>query len=631
MAFAAAPSLPSSAALPVRRAGEGGRALAAGLEEELARAQAAIVAGQLAPLELISLADRLLAAQRCAEVAALYECWLAHAASPIDHVVEFNLGFALTQLGRLADAEAAYRRAIAREPGFAQARFNLATTAERLGRSAEAIATWEAMLAERVVTPEATRELYVLTCNNAGRALEQARELERAEALLRESLRVDPQQPHAIQHFVHLRQKQCAWPVFEALPGLSHADLVRGTSPLALLSASDDPGLQLAAAQRFVRERVNQRVPALAPAGGYAHAKLRIGFLSSDFCLHAVSLLTVELLELLDRSRFEVHGFCWSRDDGSALRARVLRAFDRYVPIGALDDAGAAQAIRQSEIDVLIDLQGLTSGARPGILAFRPAPVQMTYLGFPGTTALPCVDYVIADRFLIPDEETPLFSEAPLYLPHAFQCSDRQRPVGARPTRAACGLPDDAFVFCSFNNTYKLGEDVFAAWLRILERAPGSVLWLLADNRWAEANLRARIAASALDPARVIFAGRAAPPDYLARYQVADLFLDSYPFGGGTTANDALWMGLPLLTRTGRTFASRMAGSLLSGLGLPELITTSPGEYEARAVEIASKPRLAASLKARLAAARERSPVFDMPGFVRGFEAAIAAKAKRAG
>jgi predicted O-linked N-acetylglucosamine transferase (SPINDLY family) len=411
--------------------------------------------------------------------------------------------------------------------------------------------------------------------------------------------------------------------VFTPVPGLGQGEVLKATSPLAMLSASDDPGLQLATSIRFITEKVNLRVPRLAPEKGYRHDKLRIGFLSSDFCLHAVSLLTVELLELLDRDRFEVYGFCWSREDGSALRARVVKSFDHYVRIAELDDASAARAIREAEIDVVVDLQGITSGARPDIIAHKPAPVQITYLGFPGPTGHPCIDYVVADRFLIPDAERPFYTETPLYLPHVFQCSDRQRPVAPLPSRAQCGLPEDGFVFCSFNNNYKFTEEVFASWMRMLQAVPGSVLWLLADNPWSQASLTRRAGEHGVDPARLLFAPRVSPEQYLARYTAADLFLDAYPFNAGTTANDALWMGLPVLTRSGRTFASRMAGSLLTALDLPELITTTLADYEARAIEIATQPALHADLKQRLKAGRTQSPLFDMPRFVQDFGDAV--------
>ena len=581
----------------------------------------------LEPLKLIATADRLNAAQRLADVATLYQCWLGHCSSSVNYIIQFNLGVTLSLLEQLPAAESAYRAAIAQSPDFAQAWFNLGSLLERQQHPQEALALWQSMLDKKLVDAQASRALYLMVCNSLGRLLEETRQLQPAEAMLRASLDADPLQPKVIQHWVHLRQKQCAWPVYQAFEGLSRGDLIRASSPLALLTASDDPGLQLAAAVHFVKERVNLRVPALAPVQGYRHDKLRIGFLSSDFCLHAVSLLTVELFELFDREHFELHGFCWSREDGSQLRERVKNAMDHFVRIADLDDATAAQCIRLAEIDILIDLQGLTSGARPNILAYRPAPVQMTYLGFPGPTGLPCIDYVIADRYLIPDEEQPYYSETPLYLPAVFQCSDCQRPIGPLPTRGQCGLPEERFVFCSFNNNYKFNEEVFDCWMRILRRVPDSLLWLLADNPWAQANLCARAQDQGIDPARLLFAPRVAPPDYLARYTTADLFLDAYPFNAGTTANDALWMGLPVLTRSGRTFASRMAGSLLTALELPELITRSVDEYEERAVLLATNPALLAELKQRLAQGRQHSALFDTPRFVRDFERTIGAVA----
>jgi predicted O-linked N-acetylglucosamine transferase (SPINDLY family) len=593
------------------------------LDEVLASALQQAERVKLEPMQLLLVADRLLGAQRPADVATLYQRWLGHCHSAVNYIIQFNLGVTLSNLGRVTEAEQAYRAAIAQNPEFAQAWFNLGTLLERQHKPQEALATWQSMLDKKLVDTQQSLDLYLLTCNNLGRLLEETRQLQPAEAILHTSLLAAAAQPKVIQHWVHLRQKQCVWPVYDAPEGVTRGDLLKASSPLALLAASDDPGLQLAAAMHFVKERVNVRVPALTTAQGYGHQKLRIGFLSSDFCLHAVSLLTVELFELIDRERFEVYGFCWSREDGSPLRARVKQAMDHFVLIGGMDDASAAQCIRSHEIDILIDLHGLTSGARADIVAYRPAPVQMTYLGFPGTTGLPGIDYVIADRYLIPDSEKPYYSETPLYLEKIYQCSDRQRPVAELPTRAQCGLAQDRFVFCSFNNNYKFNEEVFDCWMRILKRAPESLLWLLADNPWAQSNLCARAEQQGIDPARLLFAPRVTPPEYLARYTAADLFLDAYPFNAGTTANDALWMGLPVLTRSGRTFASRMAGSLLSALEMPELITTTLAEYEERAVQLATQPGLLPELRQRLVQARDTSPLFDTPGFVRDFEAAI--------
>lgn len=578
--------------------------------------------GTLSLVDLLTEAERL-TAQGCRDDAiSLYRTWLTHTASPAGYAIHFNLGV-LQGEAKDAAAEQSYRTSLALKPDFIEAHLNLGTLLEQQGRIAEALAQWRKVLDLGNVVLSANRQLHLQALNNLARRLEIDKRLNEAEQLLDESLRLDPAQPQALQHWIHLRQKQCEWPVFRELPGLTREQMMQSASALSSLSAFNDPVQQLAVARRFVATRVNTQLPPLADAVGYAHPKLRIGYLSSDFCLHPVALLTVELFELHDRNRFEIYGFCSSREDGSDVRRRVINALDHYVPIGHLSDAQAARCIREHEIDILVDLHGLTSGVRPDILSHKPAPVQVTYLGYPGTTGMPSIDYVVADEFVLPPELQPHFTEKPLYLPHCFQVSDRQRAAAITPERASCGLPDDAFVFCSFNNNYKFTEEVFACWMRILHAVPGSVLWLLADNEWAEHNLRAQAQKHGLDSNRLSFAGRVAPADYLARYRLADLFLDTTPFNAGTTANDALWMGLPLLTCSGSTFASRMAGSLLHALGLQELITTNLQDYERKAIAIGNDRVDLAALKRKLAANRASSPLFDIPQRVRDLEAAL--------
>nr|WP_321821698.1 MULTISPECIES: hypothetical protein [unclassified Burkholderia] len=362
-------------------------------------------------------------------------------------------------------------------------------------------------------------------------------------------------------------------------------------------------------------------MPALSGKKAYGHEKIRIAYLSSDFCLHPVSMLTAELFELHDRRRFEVYGYCWSRDDGSALRKRIIQSMDHFHRIDAMSDEAAAQLIREHEIDIVVDLHGQTLGARTDLLAYRPAPIQITYLGLPATTGLPYIDYVIADRFLIPEAYAHFYSEKPLYMPDIYQVSDRKRVSAPAPSRASCGLPEDGFVFCSFNNNYKFTPEVFGAWMRILQRVPASVLWLLADNPWAEANLRKEAARHGIDGGRLVFASRVSPENYLARFAVADLFLDSFPFNAGTTANDALWMGLPVLTLSGRSFASRMAGAMLSAAGIEELITYDLHAYEEKAVALASAPDECERLRKVLNAERRDGVLFDTPRFVNNLEA----------
>ncbi len=596
---------------------------------ELEREMALACSGAMQLTELMERAQRLHQSGLAEASARLYESWIAHTESPLRHVACFNWGTVLGALRRHADAEAAYRQALGFEPGFLQARLNLGHQLEQQGRHADALSQWQLVVEQtvaRTVAPAAdTLSLRLHALNNLARLCEQVRRFDEAEAWMVQSLRHNPAQPDVVQHYVHIRQKQCEWPLYAEVaevPAVTHNQLLVGTSPLAMLSASDDPALQLMAAQRFVHERV-PKPPAqpLYAAQTPRQGRIKVGYLSGDLCLHAVGLLTPELFELHDRSRIEVYGFCWSRDDGTPQRKRLVNALDRHVPIGHLSDADAALLIANLGIDVLVDLQGLTSGARPAILGFRPAPVQVSYLGFPGTSALPGVDWIIADRFVMPPELLPYCTEKPLYLPGCYQVSDRQREEAPTPQRSTYGLPDHAFVFCSFNNNFKFTESMFKRWMRILHQVPNSVLWLLADNEWARENMLRATDAQGVARERLIFAPRVSPAEYLARFRLADLVLDTFPYNAGTTASDALWMGTPILTCSGRTYISRMAGSLLTHVGLPDLVTTSLDDYERLAVQLGQNPLRIASYKHYLAEHGRQSSLFDIPTFVRQLDA----------
>lgn len=575
--------------------------------------------GKLAFPELIDFTSRLESAGLSPLAAVLYQTWLSRTPSPYAHAVNFNLGATLSNLGDLAGAEAAYRRAIAMAPAFAQPRLNLGLLFERAGQVDAATAEWQWIVAN-CPRDEATKPLVQLAMNHLGRVAEARKQFPDADAYLTQSLLLEPDQPDVLHHWVFLRQKQCAWPVYADVPGVSKEAMREATSALAMLSISDDPKEQLHAAEQFVETKLAKDLPLLSQRQGYGHRKLRIAYCSSDFCLHPVSLLTVQMFELHNRDQFEVYGFCWSPEDGSATRQRVKSAMDHFFTIHQMKDEEAARLIRSHEIDILVDLQGQTSGARANILAYRPAPIQITYLGLPATTGFPFIDYVIADEFLIPPEEARYYSEKPLYMPHIYQVSDRKRQQGPKPTRASCGLPEQGFVFCSFNNSYKYTPEVFDVWLSLLKKVPGSVLWLLADNPWAESNLRKVAESRGFAPERLVFATRVSPENYLARYLVADLFLDTFPFNAGTTANDCLWMGCPLVTLTGRSFGARMAGALLTAAGLSELITYNLADYEAVALQLANDPARCAQLRAKLGDVREHGVLFDTPAFVRDLE-----------
>lgn len=571
-------------------------------------------------MELLSVGELLTPNQQIE----LYETWIKHSDSPVRYAAYFNLAVILDQQKMSDKAEKAYRDAIEINPDFIQGHFNLGANLERQNRIEEALNQWREIVSkyEYLSLSDDDKKTYILALNSLGRVLEVERQFQESEQFLTQSLLLNPDQPKVISHWVHLRQKQCEWPVYKPVLGVTKKAMIDGTSALAMLSASNDPQEQLENSQSFVNEKVEKNLPQLIEGqSSYNHQKLRIGYLSSDFRTHAVSLLTVEMYELHNRDKFEIYGFCLTPPDDSALRTRVINGMDYFVPVGHMSDAEAAQTIHAHEIDLLVDLQGLTSGVRPNILAYRPAPVQVTYLGFPGTTALPNIDYVIGDEFLIPPELEPYFSETVLHMPHVFQVSDRKRPVGEKPTRESNHLPDKTFVFCSFNNNYKITEEMFACWMRILKRVPNSVLWLLADNEWAHENMVNAAVAHGLDKERLIFASRVTPADYLARYQIADVFLDCTPFNGGTTANDALFMGLPILTLSGKTFASRMAGSLLHSLGLDELITYSLNDYEEKAVWLANNSAHVADLRRSIEARRSTCHLFNMPQQVRDIEA----------
>lgn len=551
--------------------------------------------------------------------AVLYQTWLSRNASPYAHAGYFNLGATLSNLGDRSAAEASYRRAIAIAPEFAHPHLNLGLILERNGKLDEAIAEWR-WIEQHTARDAANRAVVVSALNNLGRVLETLKRLKEATDCLAESLALNPEQPDVLHHWVFLRAKQCLWPVYDTLPGVSREAMVRATSALAMLSLQDDPAEQLAAARRYVDKKLAKGLPRLAGPGGYGHTKVRVAYLSSDFCLHPVSLLMAQLFELHDRERFEVYGYCWSPEDGSPMRERVKAAMDHFVRIDTMDDEKVARLIREHEIDILVDLQGQTAGARANILGYRPAPIQITYLGLPATTGFPEIDHVIADEFLIPSAEAQHYSEKPLYMPHVYQVSDRKRDIGTKPSRASCGLPEQGFVFCSFNNSFKYTPEVFGVWMNLLRRVPGSVLWLLADNPWAEENLKREAEAAGVGAERLVFAGRVSPENYLARFQAADLFLDTYPFNAGTTANDCLWAGCPILTLTGRSFASRMAGALLTAAELPELVTGSLADYEEAAVALASDAARVERLREHLVRVHESGRLFDTPQFVRDLE-----------
>jgi tetratricopeptide (TPR) repeat protein len=386
-----------------------------------------------------------------------------------------------------------------------------------------------------------------------------------------------------------------------------------------LLGYSGDARLQRQCAGNVIARRFPVMPPPLVTAP-YAHDRIRLAYISSDFGYHPVTAQIVQLIEQHDRAGFEIIGVATSADDGSPQRQRIAAAFDRFHDLHGLGALEAARRIRALEVDILVDLNGHTKGDNFDILCHRPAPVQATWLGYAGTSAAPFVDHVIADRIVAADPAG--FSETLALMPHCFFPTDSSRALGKAPTRAEAGLPQDGFVFCCFNNNWKITASVFAIWMRLLQQVPGSVLWLKAGDA-AAANLRRAAQGAGVDPARLVFA-RPAPLDaHLARHQLADLFLDTLPYNAHATACDALWAGLPVLTQHGTAYAGQVAASMLLSLGLPELVTQTPQDYEALALALARDPVRLAGLRARLEAARTTAPLFDTPRFARDLEALL--------
>lgn len=496
----------------------------------------------------------------------------------------FNLGVQMAAAGDSANAITCYRNALALKADLYQASINLGLTLERLGRADEALAVWEAAL-----QPVEARTGLL---NHQGRMLEEHKQFLPAEQKLYTSLLTNPNQPDAIQHWLHLRQKMCKWPVFEQIvPGLTEDSMKKSMGALAALAVIDDIKDQSDLVARWIEQKVPAAPVRLAPVKGYPeHRKIRLGYLSSDYCMHPVSYLVTELFERHNRDEFEVYGYCSTIDDKSPVRQRVLNAFDKWTSVLQMSDPETAQVIRNDEIDILIDLNGVTKGTRLGALRWRPAPVQLTYLGYIGAIPLPELDYMICDEFVVPPEVANQYHPKPLYLPGSYQVNDSKLPVAAPMTRAQVGLPEDKFVFCCFCNNYKITEEIFGGWMQILRQTPNSVLWLMSDNEWSRTNMLMTAVKAGVSPDRLIFAGRVEPSQYLSQLRLADLFLDSYPYNAGTTASDALRMGLPLITLSGQSFVARMAGSLLSAVGLKQGVVYTLADYVSLACSLAANP-----------------------------------------
>lgn len=548
-----------------------------------------VQSGQMGLTQVVEHADALQAQGHATAAKNLYGLWLAHTDDPRKHLVFFNLGSLLQNQGDLAGAQGAYERCLELSPSFAQAAINLGLAHEKQGQVARAIRVWAGVAAQRYLDPQSSSEMITAALNHIGRLQEIQRNYTQALEAMEHSLQVNPKQPGVIQHWVHIRQKACEWPVYKPLPGISQNEMLMATSPLAMLALTDDPLLQLLSAHAFVARTYGLKEEWLCKVKRYHHGKTRVGFVSGDLREHAVGFLLPTMLQSIDRSRYEVYGYDFTVGDGSSHRRTLLSLFEHVRPVHALSDREAAEAVLADEIDVLIDLHGLSAGARPGIFALHPAPRQGTYLGFIGTTGMPWFDFVITDRNAFPPELAEFFMEKPLYVEGSFipmTPPDTDLPV---ITRADVGLPENAFVMGAFGNVYKITPEMFACWMRLLERIPEAVLWLIDDNATTTANLKNHARAAQADLSRIVFSPRTPHKEFCARLKLCDVYLDTYPYNCGSTTNDVIRAGVPLVTRYGKTMVSRMGLSVLSAVGAAHNATLSMDAYESAVICLAHR------------------------------------------
>ena len=533
-------------------------------------------------------------------------------------VLHFNRGVVLSGLKRHDEALASYDRALALNKDFAEAHNNRGTALAALKRLEEAVASYDRALARKPAFAEALQ--------NRGAALSDLGRYEAAGKNLEQALHLDPNLPFARGTLLHSRMRECDWRGYERDSNQVIADVragKRAIEPFMFLAISDSPDDQLTCSRRWVQERYRPSADSTSTGSRCHHDRIRLAYVSAHFRDHPMGHLMAALFERHDRTRFETIAVSLGRDDDSAMRSRLRGAFEKFVDAERLSDREVVKLMREMEVDIAVDRTGLTTGARPGIFAMRAAPIQVNYLAYPGTMGADFIDYLIADETIIPRAEQASYAEQVVYLPDSYMVNDSGRRIAERcPTRSDVGLPDRGFVFCSFNNHYKITPQLFDIWMSLLRQVDKSVLWLLDSTTTMRRNLWREAAARGIDPQRLVFAPRIAIEDHLARHRLADLFLDSLPCNAHTTASDALWTGLPVLTCLGTTFAGRVAASLLRAIGLPELVTSSLDEYQALALRLAKEPPAMEEIRQKLAHNRAVAPLFDTDRFRRYIERA---------
>ena len=528
-----------------------------------------------------------------------------------------NMGNALQEQGKLGEAIDAYNKALSLKPDYAEAYSNMGIVLQDQGKLEEAIASYNKALA---LKPDYT-EAY----NNMGVTLKEQGKLEEAIASYNKALALKPDYAEARTQKLHLLAKICDWNSIredsKLIPDLGTSN--EFVEPFTMLSLEDAPERHRLRSEIYAKARYPQKPLPLPAKPLKKPERLRIGYFSADFKEHPVAHLIAKALEQHNRLEFEVFGYSLHGSSAGNMRQRLKNSFDCFTDVQGMNEKEIALLARQDKIDVAIDLNGYTQNSRTGVFAYRAAPIQINYLGYPGTLGVNFMDYIIADQTVIPDIQKSHYSENIIHLPDSYMPQDNTRRISNEPiSKAGFGLPEHGFVFCCFNNSFKISPQEFDIWMRLLNKIEGSVLWLLKANEWSENNLRNEASKRGVDADRLVFADKLPLEEHLGRLRLADLFLDTFNFNAHTTASDALWAGIPVVTKIGKSFAARVAGSLLTAIELPELITTTEKEYEALALSLATDPNKFTTIKKKLSEKKNSASLFDTQTYTKNLERA---------
>ena len=526
-----------------------------------------------------------------------------------------NMGVTLQDQGKQNEAIEAYNNALAIKPDYAEAYNNMGIAFKKQGKQDKALEAFNKAIA---IKPD-----YARAYNNMGATLNDHGKLEEAIEALNKAIAIKPDYEASRASKLYLQALICDWDNIaedvNLIPrlGTSEEDI----SPFALLSLEDAPDTHFTRSKIFAKAKFPQKPLPLLGIPSQMPKRLRIGYFSADFHEHATMYLMAQIFTVHDKAQYEIFAYSYGSNSHSAMQNRLINEVDTFHDISQLNNTDIIELVLREKLDVAVDLKGYTKDSKTNLFSYRLAPIQINYLGYPGTLGADFIDYIVADSIVIPEDKQQHYSEQVMYLPHTYQPNDNTRAISQKvQTREDMGLPSDGFVFCCFNNNYKISPKEFGIWMRLMTKVGGSVLWLLKSNKWAEQNLKKEAEARGISADRVIFAERVENSEHLARHRLADLFLDTFNVNAHTTASDALWAGLPVVTKLGRGFAARVAGSLLSAVGLPELITHDEEAYEVLILKLATNPKKLDKIKKKLEVNRLSQPLFNTEQYTKHLE-----------